>query len=62
MPDASTEYVITVRLDRAVSAKQLAGELAHHIAPLIATGCVGGDCVLDNGAEGDWALEERGPQ
>jgi hypothetical protein len=42
-----TEYVITVRLDRPVSAAALAAELAAHISPLVAHRCICGDVVLD---------------
>lgn len=57
MPEV--EITLRIRLDRPVSAAQLADELARHISPLIARRCVCGDVVIGDDVEGDWALEQR---
>jgi hypothetical protein len=54
----TADYVLTIRLNRWVSAAALANELSQHIAPLIARRCCCGDVVIDDDVKGDWALEQ----
>ena len=56
MTYTTTEITLRIRLDRGVSDKALADEIALHLSPLIVRHIRCGDVVLDDGAEGDWAL------
>jgi hypothetical protein len=54
-----TEITLTIHLDQPPTPKQLADEMALHVAQLVARGCYCGDVSLASGAEGDWLLDIR---
>jgi hypothetical protein len=53
---SQAEYILTLHLDRSISAAVLATELAQHVAPLVARRKSCGDIVVGQ-IEGDWSLE-----